>query len=502
MTAEIIIVTYGQPEMERRSIDAVRKYTDLDRHKLTVIDNFTRDANLAKVWNEAIAASDREYVCLLNSDAIVEPEWLEKMIGVSVTHGADAVGPMSDRVGTAAQKGTRGNGVVKVEHLSGFCLLLRRAAWADSRGFREDHTFYGQESNLMRRLGKKLVACNVFVHHAGGASLAPTGRGGDERAMRNEFWSRYMKFNWRMRLAILGLGPGVPGPLWRGIDEAVNEMQREGMAAQHFNLSEVSGRELAQWKPDAVIVCSGSKIERAAEALRFTRAPKGLWFNDLRNADESAFKFRDVFSRLFLCFGHAREYSHRKWAEIARARAHYMPQGSRVHPELAPLEIKRRVVFIGDTENERFHSGRQEICKALGAEIFNARPGEERRAIEAASRETYRQSMFCLSMSPPISGYTSLRLYNILAYGGLALVRRFPGCERLFEHKKHVLFFSEIDEARRLMDEYSQKPEECERIRKRGWRYQQAKHTAMMRLMNMASCLTGPDESFWGWCDQ
>lgn len=502
-SAEIIVLLYGQPELERRCLEAVAAHTDLTRHKLTVIDNWQRDANLSHVWNQAIARSDREFVCLLNSDAVVEAQWLERMLQVAGDEAADAVGPKSDRAGAMSQKGPTGPGVTPTDQLSGFCLLLRRSSVIAAGGFREDFTFYGQESNLMLRLRRKFVANPVWVLHASGASVRAVQRQQEEVWLRNEFWPRQLSFNWNLRIAILGYGPGMPGPLWAGIDDAVKEFARERCTVKHFSLATVTADELKDWKPGAVIVCSGMpQMMRGVEALKGVTCPRGFWFNDLRTAAEyQAGRLAPYrINRAFLCFKHTDEYSWDAWSQLlGSAGVTYMPQGCRIHPELAPLELRGKTLFIGDLENQRFHSGRREVVAALGATHINFKEGTSARDdIYRKTREIYRQYEFILSMSPGANGYTSQRTYDILAFGGLALVKRFPGCDDLFEHRKHVLFWTKIDEARALIEEYSAKPDECERIRKRGWRLSQARHTGMRRIMNIASALTTANRGFWG----
>jgi len=121
--------------------------------------------------------------------------------------------------------------------------------------------------------------------------------------------------------------------------------------------------------------------------------------------------------------------------------------------------------------------------------------------IEKQSPYIYRSHRFCLSTSPQAPGYQSLRLYNILACGGLALVDTFPGLDKLFTPGKHLLAFPHGDAvaALRIMEEYGQRDEECELIRRNGWRLQQAKHNVGFRLLNMASNLTTGKKEFWGW---
>ena len=502
-SVEIIVVLYGQPEIEARCLDSVRKHTNLEEHKLTACDNFTRDKNLGALWNELIHASSAEFVCLLNSDTEVTEGWLDSMLATAEATGAGAVGPMTNRCGYGWQVGQPSIGNVAVETLSGFCLLLRKSAWRDAQGFREAFTFYGQETNFLKRVAKKFLSRGAFVHHIAGASVKANGRRDEEIALRDEFWPRECAFNWKQRIAILGLGPGIPGPLWKGIDEAVIEFNREGTAVKHFDLAVVTNAALREFRPDVVICASGTKLERASEVLRDITVPRGLWFNDLRaKPGPYAASLSGAFSHVFLCFANDPSYPWKTWEQATRAKAFYMPQGCRIHSELAPLTIRRESVFIGDMKDPRFHADRKSIVEALGAEVLNASTlMPERKIIEAQSRETYRQSRFCLSVSPNVAGYTSLRTYNIMAYGGLALIRDFPGRRRLMGDRKHVLSWSTIADAKKAMAELAADPTECEVIRKRAWRFSQARHTGMRRLMNMVANMTTADKSFWGFCE-
>ncbi len=354
----------------------------------------------------------------------------------------------------------------------------------------------------MRRLKNKFVAHHVYVEHIGGASVKASNRSQEERLLSKEFWPRNVGFDWTKRIAILGLGPGIPGPLWTGIDQAAVEFAREGATLKHFNLETLDREALHGFKPDAVIACSGTgAIERVRPLTQGITCPIGFWFNDLRTADDvKADRFERWFTHLFLCFADDPAYRWADWERKTRAKVFYMPQGSKVVTELAPLQLERELVFIGDIEMARFHGDRRAIVNALGATVLNgAQKSQERRDIEARSRETYRHSRYCLSVSPNVAGYTSLRTFNIMAYGGLALIRNYPGLSRLFTHGHHALNWKTLEEALMYMNIWKGLPDEAERIRKRAWRYGQARHTAMRRVQNMVSNMTTGDKEFWGW---
>ncbi len=494
---EIIIVTYGQPKLETRCEESVKKFTDLNRHKLTVVNNFVRDKNLGALWNELIEVSTEEFVCLLNSDTVVEANWLEKLTKCMQEKDAEAVGPVTDHCGYGYQMRPRGDFCKEVEQLSGFCLLLRRAAWLRAGGFREDAPFYGQESNLLRRLRRKVLCGSVFVHHEAGASVKASGRKEEEHALSRYWWPRNTKFNWKNRLAILG-SPGSPFPLWHGINQAVVEFRREGMTAKHFDQVAVTQDELREFDPTAIITVSQrwDKLLKTAQLLQPFKVPRACWFNDLRGGGQ-AHMLRG-FDRAFLCFRDSPKFPWSEWERFSGAKISYMPQGSVISTELKPLNIERDLVFIGGKQNPHFHAERKHAIYQLQAYVVNETVRERRIEVEKRSQSLYRQSKFVLSMSPIVPGYTSIRLYNIMAYGGLALTAKFPGLEKMFTHEKHLLAWKNLEEAQHLMDAWKKRDAECEKIRRRAWRFQQAKHTVGSRLMNMVANLTTSDQTFWG----
>ncbi len=495
--AEIIIITYGQPQLEEQCVESVKKCTNLEKHTLTIVNNHVRDKNLGALWNELIGAGKEEFICLLNSDTIVEPDWLDKLVKCAEKCEADAVGPTTDHCGYRYQMVSRGNFVKEVDQLSGFCLLLRRASWQRAGGFREDAPFYGQESNLLRRLRQKVLCGSVFVHHEAGASVRASQRQEEERALSLYWWPRNTKFNWKNRVAVLG-SPESPFPLWRGISQAMVEFQREGMAAQHFDQRKVTTEELQKFNPTVVITVSQrwDVIVRCAGVLQSFSVPKACWFNDLRGGGRAG--ALSGFDWTFLCFRDSPQYPWSEWERLSRSKIGYMPQGSIISTEIKPMRPEWNLIFIGGTMGGEFHSDRQYATSQLRAHVINEIDREKRIEIEKKSRTLYRHSRFVLSMSPIVPGYSSIRLYNIMAYGGLALVARFPGMEKMFTHEKHLLSWKNVSDAQSLMNKWIAREKECETIRRRGWRLQQAKHTVTARLMNMVANMTTSDHTFWG----
>ena len=195
---EIIIVSYNQPEMTKRCVRSVKDYTKLP-HTLTVYNNLKENKNLGQLWNELIAKSKADYICLLNDDALVEPEWLEKLMEIFAKEdNVGAVGPTTSSSVNQQSKEfpTAGYEIVDFTEkypgwcLSGFCLIFPKAVWADAGGFPEDFGFYGQEVALLDKISHKgyrqIWRKDVLVWHYGSASV----RKAQQEGKMNEDYER------------------------------------------------------------------------------------------------------------------------------------------------------------------------------------------------------------------------------------------------------------------------------------------------------------------------
>ena len=187
---EVIIVRFNLPEMEEQCIKAVMDYTDWPIH-LTVVDNYQVKRPLGQLWNELIEKSRYKYICLLNSDTIVTPGWLERMVEIFQDGSVGVVGPSTSNCGTvqAIAKGLEpekaieyGKQVIEQyagqreeAEITGFCYLLRKDVWKQVGGFHPEFGFYGQETALnvsVRRAGYQTIwRKDAFVYHYWGASI-------------------------------------------------------------------------------------------------------------------------------------------------------------------------------------------------------------------------------------------------------------------------------------------------------------------------------------------
>ncbi len=162
---EIIIITATGEDFEKDCIKSVQENTNYP-HTLTVFHN-KDGCGLSKIWNRIISKSTAKYVCILNSDTIVNDGWLDKLVECAEATGG-IVGPVSNNAGRR-QTMDIGEGYVETDMLSGFCMLFPRSAWNVVGGFDEGFMFYFEDDDFSLRLrnaGYKLyINKEVFVYH-------------------------------------------------------------------------------------------------------------------------------------------------------------------------------------------------------------------------------------------------------------------------------------------------------------------------------------------------
>jgi len=179
----IIVVGYKVPKIEHACVGSIIKNTNYP-YLLTFFDNYGSGLSLTEVWNFLIDKSPLKYVCLLNSDTIVYPGWLKKLIDPLGSDKKIAfVGPSTNnchspqkRIATY-EEATKYEGKIEImkDPISGFCLVFRKALWTELGGFNPKYKLYGQESDFIdraQRLGYKVAwRKDAFVYHKGEASV-------------------------------------------------------------------------------------------------------------------------------------------------------------------------------------------------------------------------------------------------------------------------------------------------------------------------------------------
>ncbi len=191
-TVNIIIIGYNLPKMERECLKAIHANTK-HPYLLTYFDNYQSGMSLTQAWNVLTLCSPCDYICLLNNDTEVQPNWLSLMMDSLGKEYLDAqnikrkigfVGPSTNQCHSVQKtiptfeqaQQHAGEVAITTQPISGFCVLFKKNTFMQLRGFNEEYSLYGQESDLIDRAMRKLsLYCawrkDAFVFHHGEASV-------------------------------------------------------------------------------------------------------------------------------------------------------------------------------------------------------------------------------------------------------------------------------------------------------------------------------------------
>lgn len=231
---DIVVPVFNSIDPVMRCLASVEQYTTVP-YRLVIVDDCSElnaaeqlkrfaegrpwvellrnDANLGytRSANKGMAASNSEWLVLLNSDTLVTPGWLEGLLAVWEEHPRTAmVGPLSNAASwqsvpelydangkwaiNALPEGWQPADMAElvrkvsisayptVPLLNGFCTLIRRDALEDV-GYLDEVAFpigYGEENDLCVRVADKgyelRIADDVYVFHEKSASFGRMNR--------------------------------------------------------------------------------------------------------------------------------------------------------------------------------------------------------------------------------------------------------------------------------------------------------------------------------------
>lgn len=223
-----------------------------------------------------------------------------------------------------------------------------------------------------------------------------------------------------------------------------------------------------------------------------TKCKIGWWMCDLRSPNAIG-KLSLIPDNIFLC----NEEFINEYSEYYKTKTTFMPQ-SGVDDKMIPgRDIEGNLVFIGGVSSG-YHANRGNILGYL-----KTRPDLNFWFIngEGTTKDQkyiYRNTDFCLAISPPAQTYTSNRLYNILSSGGFCLTLYFPGIEKLFKNHEHLVWFKQKEEIPKIVKYYTENKTKYNKIRRNGLKLYNEKHTAEHRLNNMFDILEGKCDNFKG----
>ena len=189
---DIIIVKYGLPDYEQETVEQVMRTVGVPYH-LSVYDNYPLDENLSVVWNRLIKRSNADFVLLLNNDTVPRGSWADKLLEAMSDPKVGAVGSISNKAGghQGGWEKSPEDKVVECVMLSGFCVLIRKAAFDAIGGFNEAYKLYGEDSDFFRRMKKAgwtlLTHYGSYVyHHKAQSTKIAEARGKDVEAIKRE----------------------------------------------------------------------------------------------------------------------------------------------------------------------------------------------------------------------------------------------------------------------------------------------------------------------------
>ena len=221
-SVDIVVCVHNAPDDVRACLESILKCSP-HIYKLILVDDgsdeatksflqdfaFDYDAQLlrnelakgyTRAANQGLRYSNGKYVVLLNSDVIVTPDWLDRMIQCAESdERIGIVGPLSNTASWQSIPKVNSNGdwatnelpecmsvedmglliakyscrnYPKIPFLNGFCLLIKREL-INEIGFFDERNFgegYGEENDYCIRSRKALwelaVADDVFIYHA------------------------------------------------------------------------------------------------------------------------------------------------------------------------------------------------------------------------------------------------------------------------------------------------------------------------------------------------
>jgi len=157
--------------------------------------NFAAEINLG--FNYLFSNPSVKYGLALNSDVVVEPNWLSNMVKVlNLSKDFGILGPASN-IAIPAQERTKGRELIATDYVSGFCMLFKREVYEGLDGFDESYEGGCYEDRdfcyRAKRAGwRSLVSATTYIHHYWKVSRRSDPRADDQTmANRNRFFSKF-----------------------------------------------------------------------------------------------------------------------------------------------------------------------------------------------------------------------------------------------------------------------------------------------------------------------
>lgn len=154
--------------------------------------------------------------------------------------------------------------------------------------------------------------------------------------------------------------------------------------------------------------------------------------------------------------------------------------------------------FTGALSKDKLHDTRRKVISELSGRYNVAVRNNTRNHVS----EFYSQSKIVFGASDfKYELYTSNRIFVAMSCARAYLTNKFPGIERLFENKKHLLWFENYSEVMDIVDYYLKHDHERNKIAENAAEITHARHTYKERLKNIFDIVDGKTGKFYGFLE-
>lgn len=263
-------------------------------------------------------------------------------------------------------------------------------------------------------------------------------------------------------------------------------------------------KKIEQFKPNLLFLLQHSGLQFILDNSHFFKKILGkdgkiaFWLVDLA---EKIFENKSIGKLIDFFFitnaGQIKEYQ-KKWGV---KNIFFMPQGCFVAKKFPSL--KKRVYSLGflgrRQRNDKRYQERNRILDTFKEKLSLIESESELNLTKQINFYQKCKIIIGSSWRNDVYLYSSDRIFNVLGAGSFYLCSYFPGIEKLFENKKHLVWFKDINEGLNLAKYYLKNDKERERIAYNGYILMKKKHTYFHRMKNIIEIINGKTNKFLGY---